>query len=442
LVFSPAKQASAQQGIVWSTGFQVQNLGTGAATVTIQLISQDGTTAATISNETIATGGSNTYFPVPQVAGGFNGSAIISATQPVAAILNILGNSGVAGQPFYSEAANGVAASATSTSVSLPLIMRGNGGFNTWFSVQNAGTTAASVTVAFKKGTDGTDLTLPAVSIPPGASHTFDQSTADAAGLGVKFVGSATVTSSQPLAVVVNQVGTGASKTQLTYGGFPSGSNSVALPLIQQSNSTFFTGISIQNVGSVSATVTVSYAAQADGTKLADDTATLAAGASAVFIKNAATKYVGSATVTTGAADQQVVVVVNQLSTVKGFGTAYEGLSTASATAQVSLPLLMNANSGFFTGVQCKNVGTATTTMTLTFTKTTVAGGTLTPAAVTASVASGASANWLQNTIGQKYVGGGLVTTNPASSVVCIVNQLNDGTVPGDAFLTYDGINY
>jgi hypothetical protein len=162
-----------------------------------------------------------------------------------------------------------------------------------------------------------------------------------------------------------------------------------------------------------------------------------------VFIKNDATRYIGSATVTTGAADQRVVVVTNQLSTSKGLGTAYEGVNASSATTQVSLPLLMNANSGFFTGAQCANVGSATTTMTLTFSSYTKSDGTtFTPSPVTASVASGLSANWLQNGLGQKYIGSGTVTTSPASPIVCIVNQANDGTIGGDAFLTYDGVNY
>lgn len=438
LALSPVKQASAQQGIQWTTGFQVQNLGTAAALVTIDLINRDGSTAATLADERIEVNASKTYFPVPNVNAGFQGSAIVSADQPVAAILNILGNSGVAGAAQYSEAATGITQG--STTVGLPLIQRGNGGFNTWFAVQNAGTSAASVTVAFKAGGIGTDFTTAPVTIAPGASAIFDQSTET--NLGTRFVGSATVTSAQPLAVVVNQVGTGNLKQALGYSGFAGGSSSIALPLVQQANGGFSTGISIQNTGSVAANVTVTYSANlvAGGAALAADTATLQPGQSTVFLKSGTARYVGSATVATGAANQEVVVVVNQSSA--SSGTSYEGLNQSTATTKVSVPLLMARNGGFSTGVQCRNAGTETTTITLTYSANAVAGSTFNPAAASvASVPAGGTANIQQN-FDQRYVGGGVITTSPASNVVCIVNQLNSTAGAGDAFLTYNGINY
>lgn len=444
LALSPVSQTKAQQGITWTTGFQVQNLGTTAANVTIDLYNRDGTSGGAQIADSILT--SKTYFPIPNAAAGFQGSAVVSADQPVAAILNILGTA--TDKSYYSEAVTGV--SQGSTTVSLPLILRGNSGFNTWFAVQNAGTTAASVTVTFKAGLAGSNYTAPAVIIEPGASYVFDQrDDANASNLGAKFIGSATVTSAQPLAVVVNQIGTGASKTQLSYSGFASGSPSVVLPLVQQSNGGFFSGISIQNVSATTtATVTLTYGANTVGTGAApaNQTATLVPGASTSYIVGDPTRYVGSAVVTTGAADQQVVVVVNQLSNT-GKGTAYEGIASSTATSKVSLPLLMEKNAGFFTAVQCRNVSEQAATLTLTYTPNTITGSTLTPAPVVSqNVPAGGSVTWFQNTAGQRYVGGGTVTgataSQAASPVVCIVNQVNDGQIAGDAFLTYDGINY
>jgi hypothetical protein len=436
LMLAPTSQVHAQQGITWTTGFQIQNLGTATAEdVTIEMYSRDGTLAATIANETIAVDGSKTYFPVPEVDDGFQGSAVISSSQPVAAILNILGNNGVSGQPYYSEAATGVAKGATT--VNLPLIQRGNNGFNTWFAVQNAGDATASVTVAFTAGPAGQDYTTDPVSIEPGAAAIFDQ--IDETNLGDLFVGSAQVTSSQPLAVVVNQVGTGDLNTLFTYSGFASGSNSIALPLVQQANDGFITGISIQNVSAAAAEVTIDYSANlvSGGASLDDDTARLEPGASAVFLKDGADKYVGSAVVTSSGG--AVVVVVNQSSAATG--TSYEGLNQATGsevTNRVSLPLLVSENAGFFTGVQCRNVSESPTTITLTYSE---FSGFTPPADEEADVPAGGTANFLQN-FGQLYVGSGVVTTSPSANVVCIVNQANDGTIAGDAFLTYNGINY
>jgi hypothetical protein len=81
------------QGITYNTGFQVQNLGTGTATITITYYNQDGTIAATQS-DSIPAGGSKTYFGSIPVSDGFNGSVVISSDQPVAAIANELGTEG------------------------------------------------------------------------------------------------------------------------------------------------------------------------------------------------------------------------------------------------------------------------------------------------------------------------------------------------------------
>lgn len=440
LVFTPVQSVSAQQGIQWSTGFQVQNLGTAQATVDIRLINPDGTSAANILGESIAAGASKTYFPIPSVQTGFTGSAVIEADQPVAAILNILG-SATADQAFYSEAATGLTQG--STTVNLPLIQRGNSGFDTWFAVQNAGTAAAPVQVVFTPGpgaNDGTAHTVTSADIAPGASLVFDQSTLTE--LGDRFVGSAQITSAQPVAVVVNQVGKNASvsRTQLTYSGFAAGSTEAVLPLVQQANSGFNTGIAIQNVGSSAADVTVTFGANTVGTDvLAVQEYDLPAGGGATYLTLPnGPRYVGSAVVTS---NQPIVVIVNQISS--QFGTAYEGISSAGATTRASLPLLMANNGGFFTAVQCRNAGTASTTATMTFTPNAVAGSTLTPEADTATLAAGESVTWFQATKipTERYVGGATVTTSPASNVVCIVNQIAPANA-GDAFLTYNGINF
>jgi hypothetical protein len=67
--------------------------------------------------------------------------------------------------------------------------------------------------------------------------------------------------------------------------------------------------------------------------------------------------------------------------------------------------------------------------------------GSFNPPPVTRSVAAGAAFNELQSTFPERYVGSGVVTTSPATPVVCIVNQLNN-TATDDRFLTYNGVNY
>jgi len=447
LIVGPAKQAGAQQNITWSTPFQVQNLGSAEATVTVSLIDRLGNPAATISNEKIAYNSSTTFFlsvKAPQLT-TFNGSAIISSDQPVAAILNIHGNNG-----FYNEAVNGV--SEGSTTVNLPLLHRNNAGFNTWFAVQNVGTGPTTVTVAYTAGSInggapiGKNYTPPAVSIPQGASVIFDQATETDATLGARFVGSAIVSSDplnpQPLAVIVNQVGVGTAKESLIYSGFAKGAPKVVLPLVQNGGG-WQTGISIQNTGTVPATVTVTYSALV-GTNPTTAPLTIAPGGIGIVSLADTTRYVGSAIVETAASNQEVVVVVNQTSSTSG--TAYEGIPLSAITGKttVSVPLLMANNGGYYTGLQCRNAGTAATIVTLTYS--TYAnprtGVNFTPPVFTsASINPDGIVNIQQNFGVDAYVGGGKITTNPPVELACVVNELKVGTGT-DTFLTYNGINY
>jgi hypothetical protein len=130
---------------------------------------------------------------------------VVSSDQQVAAIVNILGNSGQRADS-YSSFTQGA------TTMNLPLIMKNNYGISTWFSVQNTGSAAANVTVAYKPGACTENA-----SVPPYASKIFDQSAN--ACLPAGYVGAATVTGVQPVAVTVMQVG---SQNLLAYTGFGS----------------------------------------------------------------------------------------------------------------------------------------------------------------------------------------------------------------------------
>ncbi|HBY95638.1 MAG TPA: hypothetical protein DEP84_17070, partial [Chloroflexi bacterium] len=350
------------QGITYSSGFQVQNLSGNTANISITFYNQDGSVAGSTS-DTIAANSSKTYFPIPVVSNGFNGSAVISSDQPVAAITNLLGN-----YPTYGGSTTGFTSGANS--VGLPLIMRNNNGFSTWFNVQNTGSSPANVTVTYRPapGQPGNSGQTDTATIQPGAAKTFNQ--ADKSGLGSTFIGSATVASDQPVVAMVNQVGTGGIQALLMYDGFTGGSNTVQAPLIMANNSGFFTGLSIQNVGGSDTTATIDYSANTAGAfNPTDETVSIPAGGSAVVLQNAgqwgSNKYIGGATVS---ASQPLEVVVNQLKIgTVSFGTAYEGFNPTNLTDKVSAPLLMANNSGFYTGVQCQNTSGSSTTVSVAY---------------------------------------------------------------------------
>jgi len=434
LVTLVAVPAAIAQGITYTSGYQVQNLENATATVTIAYYNQDGTKAVNPDvSGTIPAMGSVTYFPI-HASDGFNGSVVVSSDKKIVAIANTLGNN-----PQYAASTEGFDAGATT--VMLPLIMRGNAGYFTWFNVQNVGASPATVTVNFVRGSAGNNYTAPAVTIQPYAASTFNQR--DLTALGTQFVGSAIVTSNQPIVATVMQVGE-TYKNMMGYNGFTAGSRSVSLPLVMANNSGYYTGIQIQNVSPGVANVTIAYGANiAGGFVPTNESATLQSNESKTFIQQGGQwtgKYVGSATVT---ADQDIVAIVNQVKmtgTVQG--TSYNGFNPVNATNKVSAPLIMANNSNYYTGFQVMNVGAGSVNITVTYGPNT--GGGFAPAGETTSVAPGNSYNSIQSG-GQwganKYVGSAVVTADAGAKIVMIVNQVNP-VAAGDQYMTYDGFNY
>jgi hypothetical protein len=430
--------AASAQSITWTSGFQVQNLSTSTASIVVSYYNQDGSKNIPDVSDTISGMGSKTYFPI-SANSGFNGSVVVSSDQPIVAIANTLGNS-----PKYAASTEGF--SEGSNSVKLPLIIKGNAGYYTWFNVQNAGSAAASVTVQYVPGSAGNAYTAPAVTVQPGAAATFNQR--DLANLGAKFVGSAVVTSDQPVVATVMQVGE-TYTNMMGYNGFTEGSTAVSLPLVMANNGGYYTGVQVQNVGSASATVTVDYGNNIAGSFApANETATLAPNESATFLQAGgqwgSNKYVGSATIT---CPQPIVAIANQVKLGApggvSLGTAYNGFDASKATNKISAPLIMANNSGYYTGVQVQNVGTSAVNITIEYGPNT--GGSYSPASATATIQPGNSYNAIQNGgawTGNKYVGSMTVTAaNSSDKIVMIVNQIWPAA-QGDQFMSYNGFNY
>ncbi len=421
LVLVAVSVASAAGKFSYLSGIQVQNLSSSAANVQLTYYNQNGSTdPGSPVSSTIAANGSVTFFPVG-AAVGFNGSVVISADQPVAAISNILGDLGAA-------AASYVGAGAGSTEVSLPLLFKNNSGFDTWFNVQNTGTADASVTVNYSDGETAT------ATIPMGASHTFDQ----AAETHAVAVFSGVVTSDQPVAVAVIQE---SADIMFAYTGFTSGTPNPVMPLINANNAGYVTGVQIQNTGATDTEVTVAYTAVV-GTDCTEKK-TIPANSSATFAFFAfagtvadetcadGVKFVGSAAVTVNSAGNDLVAIVNQLGAANG--EAYGSFDASTATDTVVMPLIMDRNSGYFTGFNVQNVGATETTVTCTY-----SGSSHTD---TATLAAGEAMNALQlNAIADAYVGSATCTASASGSIIGVVNELGPSST-ADQLLVYEAIN-
>ena len=420
--FSSAAFAQGKQPS-YTSGIQFANLEGTQATINLIAYKSDGSQGGS-GTYTVDPNGSRTLFPLADVQSGFSGSIVISSDKNGAAIANVLASD-------FSAGASYVGRSAGAQEVQLPLLNKGNSGFDTWFSVQNAGSASANVTVKYSDNTEAT------ATIPAGAAQTFFQAQENHSLKS--FAG--TVTSDQNIVAAVIQE---SDTVMFAYTAFTGGSTNPVFPLVNANNGGYISGISIQNAGDTATDVTLTYTPSAAGNSCTE-TQSIQPGAAAVFALGAFSSsnagencadgatFVGSASVTANSANQPLVGIGNQLLPGKN-GEAYGSFSTGDATAKVVMPLIMDRNSGYFTGFNIANVGTAAATVNCTFTNSSYT--------VSGSIpAGGALTDVQQGKIAEKYVGAATCTATPnTSKIVAVVNQLGSNPA-ADQFLVYEAVN-
>lgn len=232
-------------------------------------------------------------------------SAKVTGTGNVAAIVNIYGITGTSndGTLFSYNAF-----SAGSLTAYAPVVMNAYYGYITALVIQNMGSADASVTVTYSDAGTASDWTG---TIAPGAAsslYSADPSFNIPAG---ELLG-ATITSDQPVAVIVNEQTT--YNRAGTYSGFPSGATGARAPVVMNAYYSWNSSITCQNIGTGDASMTIAYAGAGApaGTFAPQQGTAITAGAVGLFYQPddiTAADWVGSATI---ASDQPVVCVVNQ----------------------------------------------------------------------------------------------------------------------------------
>ena len=442
--------------VSYNSGFQVQNLEATDASITIMFYNRDGSVEATVT-DSVPANTNNTYFPLTNlgdqgtnITPGFDGSVVIASDKKVASITNVLGSDGSDPLAFgasYKGFTGG------SNSASLPLLMKNNYGFSTWFSVQNVGSADTTVTVNYSDG----ETSAPTL-VKPGAAAKFEQATE---GHATGWVGAATVSSSSgPIAISALEVGP---TTLFAYDGFSDGSTNPVMPLVNENNFGYITGIQVQNLGSTATDVTVSYKPSAGQPGSAcTETRTVAGQSSVNFALyvftsfadpaastlksescNVGERFIGSASVTANTTGQNLVAIVNQLNQGDNKGAAYGAFDPAAGTDTVVFPLLMDRNYGYFTAFDIVNVGSgpiAKADLVCTVTGVALSGPVSTTFSPPSDLAAGTSWNQqLLNQVGDRFVGAGTCTAT-GGSIIGTVNELKLG-VATDTLLVYEGTN-
>lgn len=416
------------RGANWDDGFQVQNLGTETADIIILYYTRDGAVVST-QGDTIAAHSSKTYYTdTLEVGDNFDGSVVIASDQAVAVIANQYVSSSSM-WASYTGVPNGA------LKVNLPLVMRGNSGWDTAISVQNTGLATATVELAFHPGPGlpGNSDTI-TDTIPPGAARLYDQRRPHA-DLGPRFVGSAVVTSNEPVVAVVNETD---GSILMSYSGFVgAGSTRVNVPLVMSQNSNWWTGVQVQNLGNLATDITITFypdPAQSAITPTAQTVTGVASGASANFLQRGdqwTGKFVGSAVVT-NSANQLMVAIVNELNEVDGEGMSYGGFT--SGTTKISAPLVMYDNNDWYTGLQVQNIGASLAAVVLRVDGEWQA---------SVGIPPGQSHTWypIPWTKPSGFVGAATVESTNGRPLVGIVNEITQPYKAGENSMSYECFN-
>lgn len=284
----------------WYSLISVQNVGTGAADITLTITCNDGT-EGTMTATDVPVNAAHHFDLETQPVTGFltttkcNGSAQVSADQPIVAVDNqTVPTSG--NTQSYSGVASGF------PKVFVPALYNSYYGWNGSINIRKLGTGDTNVTVSYDDGDPNSTCALtdakPSCLLYMPSVHP------------TKGYFGATITNSAGLELVVVVNAANGLQAQ-TYNGIGSGSEAVGVPSTMKSYYGWNTAVTCQNVGLLPTTLNVLY----DGYPDYDTATELAAGESLQLYTPGEAflplKYLGGATITANTAGAQITCIVN-----------------------------------------------------------------------------------------------------------------------------------
>jgi alpha-tubulin suppressor-like RCC1 family protein len=240
----------------YTTGIGLLNNGSGPTDVTVTYRDGNGvvvktqTVTALAAHAYQALYSGDTTLALPS---GFAGTATITATQPLGAIVNETGPGGQFSS--YDAVPSG------SALLNVPVALNSAyGGYFTGLAIQNTSGSVATLTVTYYD-TAGTATIKTFTILAYGYLGVYQGSATDGPAPGAY---TAVIQSSTALlAAIVNEVappGTGPARQSTSYNTFGAGSSTIHLPLVENAGSDpWNTGLGIMNTGTTSTAVQVSY---------------------------------------------------------------------------------------------------------------------------------------------------------------------------------------
>ncbi|MFK7800833.1 MAG: hypothetical protein AB8G95_04305 [Anaerolineae bacterium] len=409
----------------YTTSITYQNVGTETATIQFSFYNEANGTSIDYSVDALPAGAGSSLFvgSVGTIASGFSGSAVMSSNVPVVATMVQISSDGdVKNRPL----SNGF--SAGSTKVLLATVLKNTFSTSSRFSIQNADSGAVDLVVSIYNSAAPTaaPTVVNVAGLPEGSAKYFDMGTL-AEITAASFNGSAVVEAFQagtttPANIVgsVLEMSTNGPKVS-AFQGIPVGGTEVFMPSAACKYFGLDSFYAVQNTGTATTSVTVTYSNGQTDVKSID------AGAKASFAtcNQQSDNFNGSATITSA----EPIIVIGKISNAT-VSTAFEGATTGGT--KLACPYVRWSASQYSTGqrqrafIAIQNVGSALAAGDVTATyidKTGTAVGTHTMDALAtgakqstrATAATGSAANLDEfGYIGG--FGGGLIIEGPAGS--------------------------
>jgi hypothetical protein len=212
------------------------------------------------------------------------------------------------------------------------------------------------------------------------------------------------------------------------YNPFGGGTTLAYAPVIMNNYYGYNTALTVQNLGSSSTAVTVTYSSGLV------KTATVAGNSSQLFYtpnEGLAVGFIGGAKIQSSS--QPIVALVNE-SSGSNRAASYEGFKAGSLTANA--PIVLKRYYSYSTSITCQNVGSGNTNITVTYSN-----------AATESLSNVAANNsavfYQPNMAGlPDAFNGSAVITSSSQPIVCVVNEDQvSNTASQDWLYSYDAIS-
>ncbi len=351
----------------WGSSINLQNSGTGPASITIQFYNAAGSVIHTYSPDPLAAGGALSIY-VPSVVTGLTAgqySAVVSSNEPVIASVNTAStNSGSA--PWTAFAYDGFDSTQAAQTLYFPGNYKNYYNFYSEIVIQNTSSAPAVVTGKFMKA-DGTVIAtgVSMGTIPAKSSKTYPMSDFSQLPSGnADGLFGAVITANQAIVGVANIWRTTPIAGTASYSAFTGGSTSLYAPALYKNYYSFNSALTIQNVGSGVATGTITYPGGVTAAfSLAEGAAKEFYQPSNVSLPSGNATGVFAASIATTSGD--VVGLVSLSSGNSGSFASYNAPATASTS--VSIPNINSDYYGYFTAVTVQNTSSSSTDVTISY---------------------------------------------------------------------------